>query len=121
MSQLVLPRSKFSWIDLARMAEPTQRAPIILIIDEYEKYVGQPGLMTVTNDIDQVIEFICDIRHISPEERLWVYMDSMGQYSGFDVDDSSFYPIILPEPNSIIRIINSQQVQQRLKDFPNEM
>lgn len=115
------PRSKFSFLDLIRVEDKRIQSPIIIITDEYDQWIGTPGIKTVTNDIDRVVEFICDLRNILPADRLWIYRDSLGQWAGYDVDESDFYPIVIIEANIFSLIINSPEVQTRLKQFPNEV
>lgn len=46
--------------------------------------IDKNGMRSVTNEIENVIEEICDKESIAPGEYGWVYKDSSGEWDAFD-------------------------------------
>lgn len=103
------PRAQFSFSERIEN--------VITIID------ANRGQVSVTNDIENVVAFICTIRQLTPESKVWVYKDTDNHWAGFDPVTGKFYDIgIKPSCASLFSTIaNSPQVKQRLKQLSNEM
>lgn len=50
------------------------------------------GGMSVTNDIENVVKSITKIEQINPDECTIYYLDSVGDWTGWDSINQSFYP-----------------------------
>jgi hypothetical protein len=48
------------------------------------------GGKSVTNDIDNVIEDICEMESLNPNEQIVVYCDSDGIWDGYSYKDNHF-------------------------------
>lgn len=48
------------------------------------------GSVSVTNDIENVIEDICRLEKVDKEQFMIVYKDSSGQWDGFDTSKNQF-------------------------------
>lgn len=110
-------RSQFQYT-----VHPTNRT--VIIVDAYNtrsQLTTDRYPLTVTNDIENVIAYICDHDSFTPESRVWIYMDSVGEWSGYDPVAKEFYYIGLREPTIVELILNSPEVQSRLKQLPNEL
>ena len=55
--------------------------------------IDQNGPMSLTNDIENVIEEICDAKSISPPEWGFLYQDSTNMWDGFDPLQGTFIDI----------------------------
>jgi len=70
------------------VAKITDTAKLILIKDL------DMGGMSVTNNIENIIEQICFENNLDPKEITCAYQDSMGMICGFNYSTGEFYPII---------------------------
>lgn len=46
--------------------------------------------MSVTNDIENVVKFICTTKGLNPQEYLWIYQDSDGLWDGWNPITNTF-------------------------------
>lgn len=60
-----------------------------LLIEDLNK-----GGKTVTNDIENVVEQICEDEQINPVEHIIVYKDSAGVWDGYNFSTKQFMPLV---------------------------
>lgn len=70
------------------------------------------GGMSVTNDIENIIDNICIKENIDKLHYVWIYNDSEGVWDGFDPSTNSFYFI---GASDIKDTLDNNSVQKRLR------
>lgn len=70
------------------------------------------GGMSVTSNIESVIEEIAAQESIDPEHYAWIYRDTEGMWDGFDPLTNTFYRI---GAETLSEAQESKQVKLRLK------
>lgn len=62
------------------------------IVDNIVCIVDQNGLVSVTNDIENVIDQICEIEpSVNKDNTMFIYQDSEGNWDGYDPKLDDFY------------------------------
>lgn len=77
--------------------------------------VDEEGRVSVTNNIEEVIQDICWENEIDPLNYVWVCMDSYGVWAGYEPEFDNFYRIGAVGIDELDTVLSSNQVKQRIK------
>lgn len=64
------------------------------------------GSMSVTNDIETVVDEICSREHIDAKDYKWIYRDSNGVWDGWNPAKSLFIILRTKDEAEAIKLIN---------------
>ena len=95
-----------------------RRADYIHSLDKYKNKVDviiiedlNLGSVTVTNDIENVIEDICRLEKVDKEQFMIVYRDSTGQWDGYDTSTNQFVGLGMDEWYDAIELWLSRKTE----------
>lgn len=66
------------------------------------------GDISVTNDIENIVEFIAKVEGMDPKVNLWVYQDSNGVWDGWDPVRNKFILVDAPFAEHAIEAVRTR-------------
>lgn len=100
-ARLQIPRALFTFSQIRN----------VIVIRDVSEGAAVP---TVTNDIENVINYISRMQGFSSNSKAWIYRDSDGNWDGYDVNEKDFYSL---NTQDLEQALNSPRVSARVNSL----